>query len=85
MDAYKTFLKYLETNSVPDGIDVVKGLVESLKLAQTTLTGVLRLVDLMMKLNLMIYNKNVPKPGEKGKGDSLFSQLEEMVRQADDE
>lgn len=87
LDAYDFFLNELK-NSVggtPLAFDAVKGLTDSLRLAQSSFGNVMKLVEVMVRLNLIMRTENGSGDLlEKGKGKSLFSALESLVSSTDD-
>lgn len=87
LEAYDFFLAELKSSTagVPLSFDAVKGLTDSLRLAQSSFGNVMKLVEVMVRLNLIIKSDNGSGDLlEKGKGKSLFSALESLVSSTDD-
>ncbi len=87
--AYEFFLNELKATASgnPLPFDAVKGLTDSLRLAQTSFQNVMKLVEVMVKLNLIMKSDTGSNSGdllEKGKGKSMFALLENMTSGASD-
>ena len=82
LEAYDFFLAELKSSSAgtPPSFDAVKGLTDSLRLAQFSFQNVLKLVEVMVKLNLIMKSDNSSGDMlEKGKGKSMFALLENLT------
>lgn len=86
LEVYQQFFDYLKTANIPVGVDVVKGILDSLKLAQSTFGNVLKLVDVMVKLNIVMASKQASGDlNEKGRHKDLYASLEDLRNSFDPE
>lgn len=78
------FMVNLQTGNIPVGVDPVKGVIDSLKLAQSTFGSVLKLVDTMVKLNIVM-SKGSKESDTKEKHKDLYSSLESLRESFDND
>lgn len=80
LEAYDFFLGELKgAGGQPLVFDAVKGLTDSLRLAQSSFTNVMKLVEIMVRLNLIMKTGETGDLAEKGKYKTIFSQLDSLV------
>ena len=83
------FLEKIEQNQTQN-VDVVRGMVECLRLAQSASTNQLKIVDICIKLNVIMRgqeNKLKDLNSDKGNTSNLFAALDSVIEQSkrDDE
>lgn len=83
LEAYEFFLNELKGSTGPLNFDAVKGLTDSLRLAQSSFQNVMKLIEVMVRLNLIMKTEKGGTLADKGKHDSIFAALDSMVSDKD--
>jgi len=72
LEAHRFFRQMVDEN--PQDASAKSLMVDCLKLAQTSKTNTIKIIDLLIKLETALSNK-----GDKGDADSLYTQLENLT------
>ncbi len=84
LDGYRMFLDKIELNTANiAGLDLVKGMIDCLKLAQSASSNQLKIIDICVKLNVLMRdreNKGLGDLNKKGSS-SLFDQLDSVINE----